>query len=55
VFLWYRPFGVLPILLENKKTGAPGVYHKIAKHQNFHGNLHDLTLKLKEINRRYTA
>jgi aspartate kinase len=54
VFVVSAFWGVTDLLLENKKTGAPGVYHKIAKHQNFHGNLHDLTLKLKEINRRYT-
>jgi aspartate kinase len=54
VFVVSAFWGVTDLLLENKKTGAPGVYHKIARHQNFHGNLHDLTLKLKEINRRYT-
>jgi aspartate kinase len=55
VFVVSAFWGVTDLLLENKKTGAPGVYHKIAKHQNFHSNLHDLTLKLKEINRRYTG
>jgi aspartate kinase len=45
--------GVTDLLLENKKTGAPGVYHRIAKYQDFHAALHDLVLKLKEINQRY--
>ena len=45
--------GVTDLLLENKKTGAPGVYHHIAKHQDFHGSLMELTIKLKEINQRY--
>jgi aspartate kinase len=54
VFVVSAFWGVTDLLLENKKTGAPGVYHKIAKHQSFHGHLNDLTLKLKEINRRYT-
>jgi len=45
--------GVTDLLLENKKTGAPGVYHHIAKHQDFHGSLIELTIKLKEINQRY--
>lgn len=45
--------GVTDLLLENKKTGAPGVYHRIAKYQDFHASLHDLVIKLKEINKRY--
>jgi aspartate kinase len=53
VFVVSAFWGVTDLLLENKKTGAPGVYHKIAKYQDFHGTLHDLTLKLKEINQRY--
>ena len=40
-------------MLENKKTGAPGVYHRIAKHQNFHRPLKDLIVKLKTINKKY--
>jgi aspartate kinase len=53
VFVVSAFWGVTDLLLENKKTGAPGVYHKIAKYQDFHGTLNELTLKLKEINRRY--
>jgi len=45
--------GVTDLLLENKKTGAPGVYHRIAKHQNFHRPLKDLIVKLKVINKKY--
>jgi aspartate kinase len=55
VFVVSAFWGVTDLLLENKKTGAPGVYHKIAKYQDFHGTLNDLTLKLKEINRRYES
>lgn len=55
VFVVSAFWGVTDLLLENKKTGAPGVYHKLAKHQNFHSHLNGLTLKLKEINRRYTS
>jgi len=29
--------GVADLLLENKKTGAPGIYQKITKHQDFRG------------------
>jgi len=53
VFVVSAFWGVTDLLLENKKTGAPGVYHKIAKYQDFHATLNELTLKLKEINRRY--
>lgn len=45
--------GVTDMLLENKKTGAPGVYYHIAKYQDFHGPLKELVMKLKEINRKY--
>jgi len=42
--------GVTNMLLENKKTGAPGVYHRIAKHHNFHDNLKEVSEHLKVIN-----
>ena len=45
--------GVTDLLLENKKTGAPGVYHRIAKHQDFHKPLKNLIVKLKSINKKY--
>ncbi len=47
--------GVTNLLLENKKTGEPGVYHRIAKYQDFHDSLYDLVVKLKEINIKYEA
>jgi len=45
--------GVTDLLLENKKTGEPGVYHRIAKHQDFHKPLKNLIVKLKSINKKY--
>lgn len=45
--------GVTDLLLENKKTGEPGVYHRIAKHQDFHKPLKNLIIKLKAINKKY--
>ena len=46
--------GVTNLLLEDKKTGAPGVYHQLAKYQDFHGPIKELVLKLKAINKLYT-
>jgi aspartate kinase len=40
-------------LLENKKTGAPGVYHHITQHQEFSAALQDVAAKLKELNKTY--
>ena len=34
-------------LLENKKTGAPGVYHRITQHQEFRAALQDVAAKLQ--------
>ncbi|EOR94521.1 Aspartokinase [Arcticibacter svalbardensis MN12-7] len=45
--------GVTDLLLENKKTGEPGVYHRIAKYQDFHRPLKNLIVKLKSINKKY--
>lgn len=45
--------GVTDMLLENKKTGEPGVYHRIAKHQDFHRPLKKLIVQLKTINKKY--
>ncbi len=45
--------GVTNILLENKKTGAPGVYHLIAKQQEFTEPLNNLIAQLKELNQKY--
>ncbi|WP_461448765.1 aspartate kinase [Mucilaginibacter sp.] len=46
--------GVTDMLLENKKTGKPGVYHRIAKYQDFHKPLKELTAQLKNLNKKYT-
>jgi aspartate kinase len=45
--------GVTNMLLENKKTGEPGVYHKLANYQDFHKPLNELIVKLKAINKTY--
>jgi aspartate kinase len=45
--------GVTNLLLENKKTGAPGVYAKVAANKGFQSALGDLNAKLKELNKKY--
>jgi aspartate kinase len=45
--------GVTNLLLENKKTGEPGVYHRIAKYQDFHQSIEDLIIKLQDLNKKY--
>src|ERR1700744_1983066 len=45
--------GVTNLLLENKKTGEPGVYHRLANYQDFHKPLNSLIIKLKQINKSY--
>lgn len=45
--------GVTNMLLEDKKTGKPGVYHKLANFQDFRSPLKKLTARLKEINKGY--
>ena len=40
-------------LLENKKTGAPGVYHRIAQQQEFRTALQEVAGKLQELNKTY--
>jgi aspartate kinase len=47
--------GVTNLLLEDKKTGEPGVYHLLASSQDFHGALTELVKKLKNINQRYAG
>jgi aspartate kinase len=47
--------GVTNLLLEDKKTGAPGVYHRIVNHEDFHAPLKELVIKLKSINRQYAG
>ena len=45
--------GVTNLLLENKKTGEPGVYHRITEHKKFHQALDEVATKLKALNRQY--
>lgn len=45
--------GVTDMLLENKKTGKPGVYHRIKMYQDFYGPLKKLVADLKTINKKY--
>ncbi|WP_026464844.1 aspartate kinase [Adhaeribacter aquaticus] len=47
--------GVTNWLLENKKTGEPGVYHRIVEHKDFHHALNDVSAKLQEINKKYES
>jgi aspartate kinase len=47
--------GVTNLLLENKKTGAPGVYHRLANYKDFHKPLNGLIVKLKQINKSYES
>jgi aspartate kinase len=44
---------VTNLLLENKKTGAPGVYHHITQGQEFRVALQDVLAKLQALNRAY--
>ena len=45
--------GVTNLLLENKKTGEPGVYHRLANYRDFHKPLNSLITTLKDINKSY--
>ncbi|MBW3129055.1 aspartate kinase [Hymenobacter profundi] len=45
--------GVTNWLLENKKTGAPGVYHRFAKHEQFREALSQVSEQLQELNKQY--
>src|SRR5476651_1284595 len=45
--------GVTNMLLEDKKTGAPGVYHLLANYKDFHKPLNSLIIKLKQLNKNY--
>ena len=40
-------------LLENKKTGAPGVYHRITQNQEFRTALQEVATKLQALNEQY--
>lgn len=45
--------GVTNWLLEDKKSGEPGVFHHLKEYKDFHQSLTDILLKLKQINKRY--
>src|SRR5690606_36071861 len=47
--------GVTNWLLENKKTGEPGVYHIFKEHGDYKKSLLELTDKLKGINKKYVS
>jgi len=47
--------GVTDLLLENKKTGNPGVYHRILHHKDFHASLEQVTITFKQINKKYES
>ncbi len=47
--------GVTNLLLENKKTGEPGVYHRLVKQKDFHQPLEDVIDQLQEMNKRYAS
>jgi len=42
--------GVTNLLLENKKTKAPGVYQQLANGDDFHGKLAEVATQLKSLN-----
>lgn len=45
--------GVTNLLLENKKTKAPGAYHQLAKGEDYHDALRNITQHLKQLNELY--
>jgi aspartate kinase len=47
--------GVTNILLEDKKTALPGVYHRIVNNENFHQPLTEVVSRLKQINQSYAS
>lgn len=53
IFIVSAYAGVTNLLLEDKKTGAPGIYHHFINQKDFRKYLDELDLKLKEINKNY--
>src|SRR5215469_16767541 len=47
--------GVTNLLLENKKTKAPGVYHRLANNEDYHNAVDAITVHLRELNRQYRS
>ncbi len=55
IFIVSAYSGVTNWLLEDKKTGAPGIYHHFINQKDFHQSLAELIVKLKEINKSYVG
>jgi aspartate kinase len=55
IFIVSAYSGVTNMLLEDKKTGAPGIYHHFINQNDFRKSLVDLDSKLKEINKKYVS
>lgn len=55
IFIVSAYSGVTNMLLEDKKTGAPGIYHRFINQKDFRKSLDDLEAKLKEMNQNYVA
>jgi aspartate kinase len=53
IFIVSAYSGVTNWLLEDKKTGAPGIYHHFINQKEFHSSLQELKVKLKNINKNY--
>ncbi|MGN6639461.1 MAG: aspartate kinase [Mucilaginibacter sp.] len=47
--------GVTNVLLENKKTKAPGVYQKLATGDDYQSALGEVATRLKELNQQYAS
>lgn len=55
IFIVSAYAGVTNWLLEDKKTGAPGIYHHFINQKDFRKHLDELDAKLKEINKKYVS
>jgi aspartate kinase len=53
VFVVSAYAGVTNWLLEDKKTGEPGVFHHLKSHKNFHKSLDEILVKLLAINKKH--
>lgn len=53
IFIVSAYAGVTNWLLEDKKTGAPGIYHHFINQKDFRKSLDELDAKLKEMNKKY--
>lgn len=55
IFIVSAYAGVTNWLLEDKKTGAPGIYHHFINQKDFRKSLDELDAKLKEMNKKYVS